>query len=176
MVGVGDAGKESALARCSVVGGDGATLYDKHVRPNARITDFRTQFSGVRPKDLKREAVSLKECQRAVADLIDGKMLVGHAIHNDLKVLLLSHPQRMTRDTAKYKPLMRKTVRGKHLPRKLRELAKQYLGLDIQGGEHSSVEDARAALLLYLKHRPSWEASIVERRKRRPLRKSSKVK
>lgn len=164
MVGVGVAGKDSALARCSLVAGDGSVIYDRHVKPGERITDFRTQYSGVRARDLKASAVSLRDCQKAVADLLDGKLLVGHALHNDLKVLLLSHPKHMTRDTAKYRPLMRLNGAGKRRPRKLRDLAKQHLGMDIQSGEHSSVEDARAALNVYYKHRTSWESNLTKRR------------
>jgi hypothetical protein len=42
-----------------------------------------------------------------VATLIKGKILVGHAIHNDLDVLMLSHHRTMIRDTACYAPYMR---------------------------------------------------------------------
>jgi RNA exonuclease 4 len=42
-----------------------------------------------------------------VADLIKDKVLVGHALQNDLDVLMLSHPRTMIRDTAKYRPYMR---------------------------------------------------------------------
>ncbi len=42
---------------------------------------------------------------------------------------------------------------GKLKPRALRHLASEMLGLTIQEGEHSPVDDARAALYLYLKHR-----------------------
>lgn len=38
MVGVGLAGKTSALARCSIVDFDGAVLYDKFVRPAEKVT------------------------------------------------------------------------------------------------------------------------------------------
>jgi hypothetical protein len=41
---------------------------------------------------------------------------------------------------------------GKRKPRALRHLAEQELGLIIQQGQHSSVDDARAALYLYQKH------------------------
>ena len=37
----------------------------------------------------------------AVAGLLKGKVLVGHALSNDLKVLLLSHPHTAIRDTAR---------------------------------------------------------------------------
>jgi RNA exonuclease 4 len=46
---------------------------------------------------------------------------------------------------------------GKRRPQALKVLAKRELGLDIQSGEHSSVDDARAALYLYHRHRREWE-------------------
>mmetsp|Transcript_10594 Transcript_10594/g.42825 ORF Transcript_10594/g.42825 Transcript_10594/m.42825 type:complete len:174 (+) Transcript_10594:3-524(+) len=164
MVGVGATGRESALARCSVVDGAGRVLLDAHVRPRERITDFRTKYSGVRAKDL-RDALTLRECQTRVARLLDGKILVGHALQNDLAVLMLSHPWSRIRDTARYAPLMRKAASGtkRRKPRKLRDLAREHLeGLeDFQAGEHSSVDDARAALRLYLKFQGAWEASLL---------------
>lgn len=48
MVGVGP-GRESGLARCSLVDVHGAVLYDKFIRPEGKITDYRTQVSGVTP-------------------------------------------------------------------------------------------------------------------------------
>ena len=39
--------------------------------------------------------------------MIRDKILVGHALKNDLEVLLLSHPRSMIRDTAYYRPYMR---------------------------------------------------------------------
>jgi hypothetical protein len=73
---------------------------------------------------------------------------------HSLQALLLSHPRRMIRDTARFPPLMRATAPGrKPRPRALRHLAREHLGLDIQDGEHSPVDDARAALYLYHMHR-----------------------
>ena len=49
-------------------------------------------------------------------------------------------------------------------PRALRHLAAQHLGLTIQAGEHSPVDDARAALYLYLrfqKVRPPLKTSLT---------------
>lgn len=60
MVGVGADGKRSALARVTMVDFDGRVVYDEHVRPVERVTDFRTWVSGVKAKHLK-EAISLKE-------------------------------------------------------------------------------------------------------------------
>ena len=52
MVGVGPDGAESSLARVSVVNFHGAVLLDEFVRQRERVVDYRTEFSGVRPKDL----------------------------------------------------------------------------------------------------------------------------
>jgi len=160
MVGTGANGKRSVLARACVVDWDGEIMYDAFVQVGERVTDFRTQFSGVRPKDLKnRAAVTFAEAAEKVASLLKGRTLVGHALRNDLKVLMLSHPRNAIRDTAAYRPLMR-YVRGKFRPRKLRDLAKEHLSLAIQGGEHTPDEDARAAMLLYRAKRTEWEANL----------------
>ena len=74
--------------------------------------------------------------QKEVADLLKDRILVGHAVHNDLKALLLSHPRPQTRDT-QLLAHKHKVWRGRRPA--LRHLAKQELGLTIQGGEHSSV-------------------------------------
>lgn len=62
MVGLGENGKTSALARCAIVDYDGAVVYDEFVRPPGYVTDFRTKYSGIRKKDLRRDnAISLQE-------------------------------------------------------------------------------------------------------------------
>lgn len=43
---------------------------------------------------------------------------------------------------------------------KLQFLLKKELGVDIQEGEHDSIDDARATLLLYKKHRVEWEEEL----------------
>jgi RNA exonuclease 4 len=42
-----------------------------------------------------------------VSRLLEGKILVGHALHNDLDVLMMNHHRTMIRDTACYPPYMR---------------------------------------------------------------------
>ena len=70
------------------------------------------------------------------------------------QALLLGHPAKAVRDTARFPPLMLpRRPGGKARPRALRALAAEQLGLTIQEGEHSPVDDARAALYLYHKHR-----------------------
>ncbi|KAI8475493.1 MAG: ribonuclease H-like domain-containing protein [Monoraphidium minutum] len=147
-----------ALARVSLVNDEGNVLLDTFVAVKERVTDYRTWVSGVRPQDLEG-APSLEDVLERVSRSVEGRTLVGHGLTKDLKVLLLSHPRRDIRDTAKYPPFMFSRG-GKRRPQALRQLAKKELGLDIQEGEHSSVDDARAALYLYHKVRREWERAV----------------
>lgn len=52
MVGVGVEGKESSLARVSIVNYHGAVLLDEIVQQRERVVNYRTEWSGIRPGDL----------------------------------------------------------------------------------------------------------------------------
>uniref|UniRef100_A0A3B4AH06 Uncharacterized protein n=1 Tax=Periophthalmus magnuspinnatus TaxID=409849 RepID=A0A3B4AH06_9GOBI len=52
MVGAGYKGHISLLARCSIVSYDGDVVYDKFICPMLPITDYRTQWSGIRKSHL----------------------------------------------------------------------------------------------------------------------------
>lgn len=90
MVGVGENGKDSILARISIVNHFNECIYDKYVLPTETVTDYRTSVSGIRPSDIKKSnnAVPLSLVQKEVSDLLEDRILVGHAIHNDLVIHL----------------------------------------------------------------------------------------
>ena len=152
MVGVGIGAKESSLARVSLVNFYGAVLLDEYVKQKEKVIDYRTKWSGIRPRDLVKgafcfpysrpfihlshEADSFEKVQRKVADLVKNKIIIGHALHHDLKALLLSHPGRLTRDTQIYSHKA-EVCKSAHVA--LRVLVQQELDLTIQSGEHSSV-------------------------------------
>lgn len=154
MVGVGPTpGKDSALARISIVDYHGRQLYDSFVLPKEPITDYRTFVSGITSQLLK-SARSFEAVQTDVAKLLDGRILVGHAIRHDLDALLLGHPKRDIRDTSRY-PRFRQLAGGKSPS--LKKLAREVLGADIQVGQHSSVEDARATMQLFRREKEGFE-------------------
>ncbi|CDH55277.1 rex4p [Lichtheimia corymbifera JMRC:FSU:9682] len=159
MVGVGEGGIASALARVSLVNYHGAVLLDTYVKPMERVTDYRTFVSGIEPKHLK-DAISFQEAQRLVNDIIKDRILVGHAVYNDLEVLMLPHPKLMIRDTSRYKPF--KDLAKGRTPG-LRMLVEKVLNIDIQKGSHSSVEDARFTMMLYRKVKDDWEKHLGSR-------------
>ena len=160
MVGVGPTPEtDSALARISLVNYHGHQLYDSFVLPKERVTDYRTHVSGITPQ-LLQSARSLERVQADVAKLLDGKILIGHAIRNDLAALLLGHSKRNIRDTSRYPPF-RQLAAGR--TPSLKKLAREILGVDIQGGEHSSIEDARATMLLFRREKEGFEREHLKK-------------
>ncbi|XP_068148625.1 uncharacterized protein [Drosophila tropicalis] len=154
MVGVGFNGNDDMLARVSIVNRNGDVLLDKHVKPFKEVTDYRTSVSGIRPQDIAN-GEDFAAVQDEVVKLLHGKILVGHALRNDLNVLNIKHPYEHIRDTSRYKPLS-KLVSNGHTP-SLKRLTMAVLGQEIQTGEHNSVEDARAAMGIFNRIAVDWE-------------------
>jgi len=75
--------------RICMVNNDGGVLIDQYVQPQEKVTDYRTFVSGIEPKHLKDGAVSLSEAQKMVAQILTGRILVGHSVHHDLQVRFL---------------------------------------------------------------------------------------
>lgn len=165
MVGIGPDGLISAVARVTLIDWNSNILLDEylHFDDQSVVTDYRTFVSGVTADDLQNARMTLTECRQQVLELLDKKILVGHALKNDLRSLDISHPWWLTRDTAKYQPFMQ--VRfddGVFWPRKLKELAHEKLHQEIQVPDkpHSPFEDALAALELYQTVRTKWERVV----------------
>ncbi|CAL1543358.1 unnamed protein product [Lymnaea stagnalis] len=171
MVGVGPKGEDSILARVSIVNHFGVCLYDKFVLPTEKVTDYRTHVSGVTPQNLST-AEEFSMVQKEVSDIIRGRILVGHALQNDLRVLFLTHPHKLIRDTSQYKPF-RELFKGR-LP-SLKNLTEKVLGVSVQAGQHSSIQDSQAAMRLYTMFRQKWEKEI-KKNKRLDRKKKKKVK
>jgi RNA exonuclease 4 len=161
MVGTGNDGNFSSVARVTLIDWFGEVLLDEYLLQTEPVTDYRTFVSGITKQDLDAATMTLDECRQIVLHLLDSHIIVGHALKNDLKALNITHPWWLTRDTAKYEPFMK--VRfddGILWPRKLKDLVKEKLHQTIQiaGQPHDSYEDALAALNLYRSVRSKWES------------------
>ncbi|KAI3361376.1 hypothetical protein L3Q82_012940 [Scortum barcoo] len=182
MVGAGPKGSISQLARCSIVSYEGDVVYDRFINPPMPVTDYRTQWSGIRMrsdrlanatpysvaqkeggKDVDREIRCL--LRRQILRLLMGKVVIGHAVHNDFKVLGYSHPSALTRDTSRIPLLNLKAGFAQNERASLKRLTKAIFNRDIQTGRkgHSSVEDARATMELYKVVEEEWERTLASR-------------
>lgn len=93
MVGIGTNGKDHMLARVSIVNERGEIIMDKYVKPTMPVIDYRTQYSGITPMHLEN-ASNFADVQAEVSRIKFNRILVGHALHNDLRVLKMEHPKR----------------------------------------------------------------------------------
>src|SRR4051812_38828969 len=78
-------GHKHCCRRVCLVNEEGNVLLDKFVRPREAVTDFRTQFSGIRPESFA-DAEEFDDVQMKVARMLEGRILVGHSIQHDLQV------------------------------------------------------------------------------------------
>jgi len=169
MVGVGPEGLDSALARISIINWDNEVVLDTYVKVQDKVTDYRTFVSGIRKEEIESDsALTLEDAQYAASNILRGKILIGHGLMNDLKVIGITHPWCDTRDTTTYQPFMQQSSvrKGQGLvlrPRKLRDLAWETLGKRIQmmGTAHSPIEDAITAMDLYKAVRANWEIGMM---------------
>lgn len=161
MVGTGPKGRVSEVARCSLVDYHGHVLFDKYIRPVGAVTDFRSQWSGIRAHHLTK-ATPFSQARAQVKSLLKGKVLVGHSVQFDLKSLDLVHPGHMIRDTCTTRLLTRLAGFPREHRPSLKALTNRLLHRHIQVSRagHCSVEDARAALDLYKLVEGEWEREM----------------
>jgi RNA exonuclease 4 len=166
MVGIGpEPNRDSALARVSLVNFHGHQVYDSYVQIPRKIevTDYRTAVSGIEPKHLRTDvARPFDEVRDDLKTLLAGRILVGHAVKNDLDVLILKHDKRFIRDTSKFSKFRAIASVPGRTPG-LKWLADKLLGVEIQTGAHSSVEDARATMALYRLEKEAFEKEIRQK-------------
>ncbi|XP_029379470.1 apoptosis-enhancing nuclease [Echeneis naucrates] len=161
MVGTGPGGCCSELARCTILDYHGNIIYDSYIQPCHPVTDYRTRWSGIRRHHL-HNATPFVEAKEEIVSILEGKVVVGHSVHNDFEVLDIIHPCHMVRDTS----MMRLLSRLAGFPRErcpsLKMLASKLLNRRIQTGKrgHCSVEDAQAALDLYKLVEGEWEQEL----------------
>jgi RNA exonuclease 4 len=163
MVGTGpEPNRDSALARVSAVNYHGHQIYDSYVQVKVPITDYRTAVSGIEPKHVRKDvARTFKEVHNDMKVLLEGRILVGHAVKNDLDALLLKHDKRYIRDTSKYSKFRELAAMPGRTP-SLKGLVEKLLGVEIQTGRHDSVEDARATMALFRLEKESFEREVAK--------------
>ncbi|KAG9034379.1 poly(A)-specific ribonuclease [Tulasnella sp. JGI-2019a] len=145
------------LARVSVLRSkgplSGKPFIDDYIHTTDAIVDYLTEFSGISPGDLdplnsRHALVPLKVVYKKLRLLVDlGCIFVGHGLSKDFRIINLFVPPHQILDTV---DLYFIKERSRRLS--LRFLTWYILKEGIQAVTHDSIEDARAALLLYEKY------------------------
>lgn len=101
---------------------------------------------------LARDFVSVR---KSVLKLIENKILVGHSVKNDLKVLNMNFSDKTTRDISMC--FSNNCLKGTSL----KNLIFNLFDIKIQNGEHSSVEDALATMAVFRFLKPIWQKNDI---------------
>lgn len=171
MVGLKNNRGVSLLAQVSIVGQDGKLLYNEYVKPAANINldsiDYRTLFSGITKEILQTKArFPFARVQADVKKILEGKVIVGHALENDFRALQLDPRNYTVMDTAHTPWFMQIRMD----PRSLKRLAAELLdGKEIQTEQHNALEDAQTSMEIFLRYKDKFSlspaAAITERMK-----------
>ncbi|ESO06160.1 hypothetical protein HELRODRAFT_106036 [Helobdella robusta] len=135
------------LARVTVVNQDLKAVIDDLVKPDNKVVDYNSRFSGIDERDLEKVTTSLSDLQKKLLSLFnDRTILIGHSLDNDMIALKLIHGKIV--DTSVVFP----HKSGPPYKRALRNLSTEILKKIIQDGVngHNSKEDADTCMELIL--------------------------
>ncbi|KFQ35248.1 RNA exonuclease 1, partial [Mesitornis unicolor] len=133
------------LTRVTVINSDLKVVYDTFVKPDTKVVDYNTRFSGVTEEDLENTSITLRDVQAVLLNMFSADtILIGHSLESDLFALKLIHGTVV--DTAIVFPHRL----GLPYKRALRTLMADYLKRIIQDNVegHDSSEDAKACMEL----------------------------
>jgi RNA exonuclease 4 len=158
MVGIGN-NNMSVLAHVAISDFWGNQLYNEYVIPSTginSITQYRTKWSGVTKSMLVEKGRPFEEVKEAVKSIIGDRIVVGHGLDNDFKVLEFRPEKHKIWDTV----MLDEYKRPNGLPNSLKKLASRVAQNEIQQEKnkngkpksHSPLEDARAAMNIYRIH------------------------
>ncbi|ORD97710.1 YFE9 [Hepatospora eriocheir] len=129
------------VGKIAILDKNGSLIYNKIVKPNNLIIDYRTDYSGLTKKSFELDFISYKMLIEDLQEIIGtNTIVVGHGLENDLGTLKFYTTNVI--DTAYL------FINSLGLKIGLNILCKKYLKYEIQKGSHNPYEDALCTLKL----------------------------
>ncbi|XP_029469818.1 RNA exonuclease 1 homolog isoform X2 [Rhinatrema bivittatum] len=76
------------LTRVTVINSALTVVYDTFVKPDNKVVDYNTRFSGVTEDDLKNTKITLRDVQAVLLSMFSSEtILIGHSLESDLFAL-----------------------------------------------------------------------------------------
>ncbi|ELA42668.1 uncharacterized protein VICG_00420 [Vittaforma corneae ATCC 50505] len=131
---------ETQVGRVSMLDHTGRIIYDKFIRPKAKVTNYLEQYSGLN-EDNTSGGIALEKLNEDLLSIIGtNTYLLGHGLENDLEALCFY--------TDKVIDTSYLFLNSDGYKIKLSQLSKIYLGDQIQNKSHCPTEDALCCLKL----------------------------
>ena len=130
-----------------------SVIYNSLLRPNGRHIKFSgTHILGLTVREVKMAPSRESELIR-IHRILKQCLIIGHSIEGDLKSIGLSDA--FVYDLSKCPHIRHRLCAGSHVEfwneRKvsLKQMSSSLLGLDIQGGAHTAIEDSLATMEIF---------------------------
>ncbi|NXD28763.1 REXO1 exonuclease, partial [Spelaeornis formosus] len=76
------------LTRVTVINSELKVVYDTFVKPDSKVVDYNTRFSGVTAEDLENTSITLRDVQAVLLNMFSADtILIGHSLESDLFAL-----------------------------------------------------------------------------------------
>ncbi|XP_067369916.1 RNA exonuclease 1 homolog isoform X2 [Channa argus] len=133
------------LTRVTVIDAEMKVIYDTFVKPESKVVDYNTRFSGVTEEDLETASITLRDVQAVLLCMFSAEsILIGHSLESDLLALKLIHSSVV--DTAIVFPHRLGLPYKRALKNLMADHLKRIIQDNVEG--HDSSEDASACMEL----------------------------
>ncbi|XP_022594856.1 RNA exonuclease 1 homolog [Seriola dumerili] len=133
------------LTRVTVIDSEMKVIYDTFVKPESKVVDYNTRFSGVTEEDLESATITLRDVQAVLLSMFSAEsILIGHSLESDLLALKLIHSSVV--DTAIVFPHRLGLPYKRALKNLMADHLKRIIQDNVEG--HDSSEDASACMEL----------------------------
>ncbi|KYQ91960.1 RNA exonuclease 4 [Tieghemostelium lacteum] len=153
-------GHKAALGKICIVNRSFNVIYEKIIKPEDTIIDYRTKFTGLTKEIVDKQGVDFLVAQKEILKIIKDKILVGHDLSEDFKVLKLAHKKQLLRDLMTFPA----HLNNDKSPQSLKAIARLELNFSPDKWDfNDSIRDCILTQLIHNIHKKEWEQYITSK-------------